>query len=372
MPLKVDVNKSIDLIRNSIDKGINYMDTAGVYHFGASENILDKALKDGYREKIHLVTKSPIFLVRNSEDFDKYSNKQLKKMKTDHFDTYLFHAMNSSALEKLKRFNLLDKMVKARKEGKVQFIGFSFHDTLPVFKDIVDTFSWDVVQIQYNYVDSVIQATTEGLKYAASKGMAVVIMEPLKGGRLANPPREALDIIKKTKIKRTPVDWALQFLWNLPEVSVVLSGMGNLKMSNENCDSADRSEIGSLNKKEIEIIKKIANVYRKNPLIPCTSCKYCLPCPSGVNIPLNFAIMNNIFVEKSKLRLWQYNRDYKKMANSTSKLDKNKSNGNAILCVNCGICLEKCPQSINIPFELKKVRAALSEGKKIRDVYEDF
>lgn len=371
MHLQADMPKSIKLIKSAVDKGINYIDTAWVYHFGASEKIVGSALQDGYRKNVHLVTKSPLFLVNKVEDFDKFLNKQLKKLQTDYIDTYLFHAMNKSGLEKLKKYNLIDKMIEAKKDGKIKYIGFSFHDTLPVFKEIVDFYHWDVVQIQYNYMDTAIQATTEGLKYAAGKGMAVVIMEPLKGGKLANPPAEAWEVMERSKIKRSPVDWALQYLWNLPEISVVLSGMSNLKMLNENCDSADRSGVSSLHEEDLNIIDDLIKIYRKRILVPCTSCKYCLPCPSGVNIPQNFAILNNVALEKSNVRKWLHKRDYKKMANSPEKLDKAKSNGNASLCINCGICLEKCPQEINIPNELKNVHLILKKGKKISDIYKD-
>ena len=371
MPLQADMPKSVKLIKSAVDKGINYIDTAWVYHFGASEKIVGIALQDGYREKVHLVTKSPLFLVNKAEDFDKFLNKQLKKLQTDYLDTYLFHSMNKSGLEKLKKYNLIDKMIDAKKKGKIKYIGFSFHDTLPVFKEIVDFYHWDVVQIQYNYMDTAIQATTEGLKYAAGKGMAVVIMEPLKGGKLANPPAEAWEVMERSKIERSPVDWALQYLWNLPEISVVLSGMGNLQMLNENCDSADRSGVNSLHEEDLSIIDNLIKIYRKKILVPCTSCKYCLPCPSGVNIPQNFAILNNVALEKSNVRKWLHKRDYNKMANSTKKLNKTKSNGNASLCINCGICLEKCPQEINIPDELKNVHLILKKGKKISDIYQD-
>jgi len=372
MPLRADMPKSIKLIKSAVDKGINYIDTAWVYHLGASEKIIGVALQDGYRKKVHLVTKSPLFLVNKAEDFDKFLNKQLKKLQTDYIDTYLFHSMNKSGLEKLKKYHLIDRMIEAKKDGKIKYIGFSFHDTLPVFKEIVDFYHWDVVQIQYNYMDTAIQATTEGLKYAAGKGMAVVIMEPLKGGKLANPPAEALEVIRKSKIRRTSVDWALQFLWNLPEVSVVLSGMGNLQMLNENCDSADRSGVSSLHEEDLNIIDDLIEIYRKKILVPCTSCKYCLPCPSGVNIPQNFDILNNVALEKSNVRKWLTKRDYKKMANSPKKLNKEKSNGNASLCINCGICLEKCPQEIDIPDELKNVHLILKKGKKISDIYKDY
>ena len=371
MPLQADMPKSIKLIKSAVDKGINYIDTAWLYHFGASERIVGSALQNGYRKKVHLVTKSPLFLVNKAEDFDKFLNKQLKKLQTDYIDSYLFHSMNKSGLEKLKKYHLIDKMIEAKKNGKIKNIGFSFHDTLPVFKEVVDFYHWDVVQIQYNYMDTAIQATTEGLKYAAGKGMAVVIMEPLKGGRLANPPAEAWEVMKRSKVKRSPVDWALQYLWNLPEVSVVLSGMSNLQMLNENCDSADRSGVSSLHEEDLNIIDDLIKIYRKKILVPCTSCRYCLPCPSGVNIPQNFAILNNVALERSNVRKWLNKRDYKKMANSPKELNKAKSNGNALLCINCGICLEKCPQEINIPDELKKVHLILKKGKKISDIYKD-
>jgi len=369
MPLQADIPKSIKLIKSTIDKGINYIDTAWLYHFGASEKIVGSALREGYRKKVHLVTKNPLFLVNKAEDFDKFLNKQLKKLQTDYIDSYLFHAMNRSGLEKLRKYHLIDKMIEAKKDGKIKYIGFSFHDTLPVFKEIIDFYHWDVVQIQYNYMDTAIQATTEGLKYAAGKGMAVVIMEPLKGGRLANPPAEAWEVMERSKIKRSPVDWALQYLWNLPEISVVLSGMSNLQMLNENCDSADRSGVNSLHEEDLSIIDDLIKIYRKKILVPCTSCKYCLPCPSGVNIPQNFAILNNVALEKSNVRKWLNKREYKKMVNSPKELNQTKSNGNASLCINCGICLEKCPQEINIPDELKNVHLILKKGKKISDVY---
>ena len=370
MPLQVDMPKSIQLIKSAVDKGINYLDTAWPYHLGASEKIVGIALQGSYREKVHLVTKSPLFLVNKAEDFDKFLNKQLKKLQTDYIDSYLFHSMNRSGLEKLKKYHLIDKMIEAKKKGKIKYIGFSFHDTLPVFKEVVDFYHWDVVQIQYNYMDTAIQATTEGLKYAAGKGMAVVIMEPLKGGRLANPPAEAWEVMERSRIKRSPVDWALQYLWNLPEISVVLSGMSNLQMLNENCASADGSGVSSLDEEDLNVIDDLIKIYRKKILVPCTSCKYCLPCPSGVNIPQNFAILNNVALERSNVRKWLNKRDYRKMANSPKELNQTKSNGNASLCVNCGICLEKCPQEINIPDELKKVYLILKKGKKISDIYE--
>lgn len=369
MPLQVDAGTSIKIIRSGIDKGINYVDTAWPYHFGAGERIVGQALQDGYREKVHLATKLPMFFVRKSEDFDNYLEKQLEKLQTDYLDIYLFHRMNRGEFEKLKDLQLIDKMIEAKERGKIKHIGFSFHDTLPVFKEIVDYYNWDVVQIQYNYMDTGIQATTDGLRYAYDKGIAVVIMEPVKGGRLANPPAEALEIMAAAKNQRSPVDWALQFVWNSPEISVVLSGMGSQKMVDENCASADRSGIGTLNDEDLEIINKLIEVYRKRILVPCTACGYCIPCPSGVDIPQNFAILNNVSLEDRRIRRWLAGRGYGKLARSKKQLKKDDSNGSAVMCIQCGQCLEKCPQQINIPEELKKVHAILGQHKRITDYY---
>ena len=367
--LRAETDESVKIIRSGIDQGINYIDTAWPYHLGDSEKILGHALKDGYREKVKLVTKLPTFLIRKADEFDSYLETQMKRLQTDYLDIYLLHGMDRKHLEKVKRIGLLDKFEKAKEEGLIKHIGFSFHDTLPVFKEIIDYYDWDMAQIQYNYMDTGIQATTEGLKYAHSKGIAVVIMEPLKGGKLANPPKEALDLMKESGINRTPVDWALQYLWNRPEVATVLSGMGSQQMVDENCFSADQSGIGSFTEKENDVIQRVANIYREKILVSCTACNYCMPCPVGVDIPGNFAILNNVSMETSRIMRFMAGRKYKGMESSPKKVDLEKPNGRAALCINCGKCLEKCPQHIQIPDELKKVAAILGKGKKITDYY---
>jgi hypothetical protein len=238
-----------------------------------------------------------------------------------------------------------------------------------VFKEIVDYYAWDMAQVQYNYMDTAVQATTEGLAYAHGKGIAVVIMEPLKGGQLSNPPVEALDIMRAGGNGRTPVDWALQFLWNRPEISVVLSGMGSQRMVDENCASADRSGINSLSPEEEEVIARLAEVYRRKILVPCTACEYCMPCPAGVNIPQSFAILNYVSLENDRLMRWQARRGYGKLVGSKEELNKDNPNGNASLCVACGKCLGKCPQGIDIPGELEKVHAILGRRQRISRHY---
>jgi len=361
--LRAETDESIKIIRYGIDQGINYIDTAWPYHLGDSEKIIGKALKDGYRKEVHLVTKLPMFMVRNSKHFDNYLKTQMKRLQTDYLDSYLFHALDQGHFKKLKRLGLIDKMEKAKNEGLIRSIGFSFHDTLPIFKEIIDYYPWDITQIQYNYMDTCIQATTEGLSYAHDKGIAVVVMEPLKGGTLANPPQEALDIINSTEKKRTPVDWALQFLWNKPEISVVLSGMGSQTMVQENCASADRSGINSLTLQDQHVIESLSEVYSKRILVPCTACGYCMPCPEGVNIPQNFACLNNVSLETRRFRRLLTRRAYRKLENSKKNVDLNNPNGNATLCIECRRCVEKCPQKIDIPKELEKVKKVLGKRK---------
>ena len=366
---KAEEKSSIQLIRHGIDQGINYIDTAFYYHLGDSEKIVGKALKNGYREKVRLVTKLPMHLVRKPEDFEGYLERQLKRLKDDCIDIYLFHALDRNQFEKVEKFGLIEKMEKAKERGLIRHIGFSFHDTLPVFKKIIDYYNWDMAQIQYNYMDTGIQAGTEGLKYGHKKGIAMVIMEPLKGGKLVNPPAEAMQIMKEAKKKRTPVEWGLQFLWDMPEVATVLSGMGSRQMIDENCASADNSGIDLLDREEKKMISRLAQVYKKKIPVQCTSCNYCMPCPSGVNIPENFAILNNTAFESNGLMRWWTKRKYRKLTGSKKKLDKNNPNGNAAICTECNICLEKCPQSIEIPDELKKVDAILGKGRQISDYY---
>jgi len=360
-----DQEASMRIIRSGIDQGINYIDTAYPYHLGESEKVLGETLKDGYREKVHLVSKLFMPLVRKADDFDRYLDIQLERLQTDHLDVYLFHALNVSYFDKVKQLNLIEKMEAAQQAGKIRHIGFSFHDTLPVYKQIIDFYDWDVTQIQYNYMDTAVQATTEGLQYAHSKGVAVVIMEPLKGGTLANPPAEAKAVMDTSPVKRTSVDWALHFLWNLPEVSVVISGMGSQQMVDENCASADTSGIGSLSAKEEYTIAQLAEIYRSKIMVPCTACKYCMPCPYGVNIPQNFALLNNLSSVNGTIRRMSARSGYRKLSGSKTKLDMANPNGNADMCIQCGICVEKCPQRINIPVELEKVHAIMGKHEKI-------
>ena len=371
---KVNETYATEIIRFGIDQGINYVDTAWLYHFGQSERLLGIALKDGYRQKVRLVTKLPMILVKKEDDFDKYLDQQLERLQTDYLDFYLFHSMNQSHFEKMKQLNLVAKMEKAREQGKIKYIGFSFHDTLPVFKEIIDYYRWDMTQIQYNYMDTGVQATTDGLKYAHEKGIAIVIMEPLKGGQLVHPPKEVQAVMARAPAPRSPVDWALQFLWNRPEVACVLSGMGSKKMVEENCASADRSAIGTLTPEESRIIEECAEQFRKKIIVPCTACRYCMPCPSGVDIPQNFALLNNKSFGStgafaSRIVLWLITRNYRRLAKNKRQLAMKKNKGRASLCTKCNACVPKCPQHIGIPDELEKVVAVFERKKSISSLH---
>jgi uncharacterized protein len=368
MAFRVDERKAVAAIRRAVDLGINYFDTAYIYHLGASEKILGMALRDGYRQKVLIADKLPMILMRKPEDFNRFLDTQLKRLGTDWIDFYLLHSMNRAHLRKMIDFKLLEKMEEAKRKGLIRYVGFSFHDTLPVFREIIDQYSWDMTQIQYNYLDTGVQATAEGLKYAHEKGIPVVVMEGLKGGKLSDPPAEAKEIIREASSVRTPVEWAFQFLWNQKEVTTVLSGMNSTSMVEENCRYADRSGVNSLSGQDMEVIQKLVSIYKKKILVGCTACSYCMPCPNGVNIPENFAQLNMANGPKS-LQSWLIRRNYRKLASKPNRVRREAPNGNASLCTDCRACLPKCPQEIDIPSQLKKVDLVLGKRMKIDEVF---
>lgn len=345
---KINEDEAIKMLRYAVDSGVNYIDTAYPYHNGTSEHVVGKALKDGYRERVKLATKSPVWLVEKHEDFHKYLDEQLNKLNTDHIDMYLFHALDKDRWAKLKSLNVFDFVEKAIKDGKINYIGFSFHDDIDTFKEIVDSYPWDFCQIQYNYLDENYQAGVEGLKYASNKGLVVIIMEPLKGGKLAmEPPKEIKKLWKSLHIKRTPVEWAFKWLWNQPEVSVVLSGMSTMGQIKDNIKTASESKVNSLTSEEIKLIDLVKVKYKELTKVGCTSCKYCMPCPVGVDIPRNFTLYNDASL-------------YNDLENCSKMYSHLEDKAKASSCVECGKCEKVCPQHIAIRQTLKEVRKTLA------------
>jgi predicted aldo/keto reductase-like oxidoreductase len=348
---KIEEVEATEMLHYAIDNGVNYVDTAYPYHGGNSETFLGQALKGGYRDKVKLATKMPSWEIKTADDFDKYLDIQLGRLQVDHVEFYLLHALNKDHWPKLRDLGVLEWAEKAIAAGRIGHLGFSFHDTHEVFKEIVDAHDWTFCQIQHNYMDIEFQAGTEGLQYAASKGIAVVIMEPLLGGRLVDPPPRIQELWDTAAKKRAPADWALQWLWNQPEVSVVLSGMSAMPHVEQNVASADVSGVGALTEEELALYDQVRAKYKELTAIPCTQCAYCMPCPNGVNIPRN-------------LRTYNEGKIYDKVeaARGTYRWLSEDQEAGADACIQCGECEEKCPQGIPISEWMPVIHEALGEN----------
>ena len=351
-PSHVDEPQAIEMIRYAIDHSVNYLDTAYPYHEKHSEIVVGKALLNGYREKVKLATKLPSWLVERPDDFDRFLDEQLEKLQTDHIDFYLLHALNSTRWPRLRAREVLNWAERVLSDGRIHYLGFSFHDDFAVFKDIVNaTDRWTFCQIQYNFMDIEYQAGIKGLQYAADKGLAVVVMEPLRGGQLTTKiPKSVAELWESADIRRTPADWALQWIWNHSEVSVTLSGMSTMQHVIENIDSADRSGAGLLTDDELILIEKIREEYRRLAPVPCTNCKYCMPCPNGVEITAILEYYNESII-------------YDNPSASRSLYGSLSEDEQADNCVECFECEEKCPQGIPISEYLKKAHSWLSKKK---------
>ncbi len=341
--------ESVEQIRYAIDAGINYLDTAWTYHGGKSEVILGKAIKDGYREKVKIADKLPHWLCKTKQDMDYYLDAQLERLDEEVIDYYLIHALDGTAWENAKRHGVMDFMNNAKANGKTINIGFSFHGLRDDFKTIIDEYDWDFCQIQFNILDENFQAGAEGLEYARSKNIGVIIMEPLRGGSLAGKLPDAVEkVYKNAPVQRSNVAWALRWIWNFPGVITVLSGMNAIKQIDENIKIAGEAEIGSLTEDELRIVEDAAATFRGLMKVPCTACQYCQPCPKNVNIPSAFTFYNNKYLFKQgfmsrSLYLMQLGDMQERKPALASQ------------CIECGVCVVHCPQNIDIPNELKMV-----------------
>lgn len=359
---KIDEARATRQLRGAIDQGVNYVDTAWPYHGGESELFLGRALAGGYREKVRLATKLPSWMITSRAEMDRYLDAQLKKLNTDRIDYYLLHALNGATWDALNALNVPAFLEEAKKDGRIVNAGFSFHGILNNFRRIVDAYDWEFCQIQFNYLDTKNQAGEEGLRYAADKGLGVIVMEPLRGGNLAlpNPPPAVQALWETASRKRSPAEWGLRWVWNHPDVTVVLSGMNEESHIAENIAVAGDARPNSLSEGELQLIEKVARTYRDIMKVECTGCGYCQPCPVDVLIPICFEIYNNMhmFDIASKASFSYVAR--------TGGILTDKP-GYASQCVQCGECLEKCPQNVDIPSYLEKVAEEL-EGPNINQV----
>lgn len=358
---KIDEEKSSEMLRYAIDNGLNYIDTAYPYHGtgtnegGSSEPFVGRVLAKGYRDKVLLASKLPSWFIESRDDMDLYLNKQLLRLQTDFIDFYLVHALNAGYWKSLSSMGLTSFLDKSRNDGRIRYAGFSFHDdSVDLFKEIIDSYDWDFCQIQYNYLDENYQAGKEGLEYAASKGVGIIIMEPLKGGSLAvNMPPEVSKAFGDVNPERKPVDWALSWLWNHKDVHVVLSGMNTLEQVVENIDIASKALEESMSESELKAISQVKEIMNSKVQVACTSCGYCMPCPEGVDIPHNFSYYNNFHLfDDEKVRV-----NTKIIYNAVLTANQKATN-----CVECGTCEPLCPQNIPIIDKLKDVASTLDNG----------
>ena len=359
---RIDEERAAQQIRHSIDHGVNYLDTAWRYHGGESEPFVGRTLTGGYRERVKVATKLPAWLVKNRADMDRFLDAQLQKLATSRIDYYLVHSLNGNNWDRVAALGVGEFLERAKSDGRIVNAGFSFHGIREDFKRIVDAYPWSFCQIQYNYLDEEQQAGTEGLKYAASKGLGVIVMEPLRGGMLAASPQPpAIDALwREAEGGRSPAEWALRWVWNHPEVNVALSGMNDEAQVEENLRTASNAYPGSLPPAEVDLIGRVARKYREIMKVACTGCGYCQPCPSGVDIPGSFDAFNALHTFGNQEARFLY------VLRGCGALSGQPSY--ASQCSHCRDCVQKCPQGLEVPELLEEVvREFEAEGMGERE-----
>lgn len=353
LPVKAEENNPIDrpeairLIRYAIDHGLTYVDTAYGYHGGESEVVVGQALKDGYREKVTLTTKLPLWKVEKTEDMERLLDEQLGRLEVDHVDFYLAHAVNKNTFEKVRALGLFQFLDDMKAKGKIRYAGFSFHDNAEVFREVIDSYPWSLAQVQMNILDENNQATMKGIEYAASKGIGIVIMEPLRGGALArNVPENIAALYDAMPVKRTPVEWAFRYLYNRPEIITILSGMSSFEQVRQNLETFKEATAGCCDETEKQLFRDVRAAYEARIRVGCTGCEYCQPCPNGVEIPKVFRAYDNASVINDVshfFRRYLETRD-------------------ALKCLECGACEQLCPQHIHIREWLKTIDREAAES----------
>ncbi len=353
---QIDKETTFQHLKQAYDLGVNYFDTAYFYHNGKSEVILGEFIKQYCnREQVYIADKLPGFMVTKSEQIEKYFNTQLKRLNTNYIDYYLMHMLDSmETWNRLKKLGVIDFIEEKKKIGQIKHIGFSFHGRVEDFIEILEDYKWDFCQIQYNYLDENYQAGVRGLKRANELGLGVIIMEPLRGGSLAQKaPDQVNNLFAKFPQKRSAAHWSFRWIMNQPEVSVVLSGMNDSEHIEENVKVSIESTIGCMSEEETTLIKEVVEIYRQVMKVPCTGCNYCMPCPFGVDIPTTFADYNaKYFARASRISRFQY------LARCEGVLGNDKSG--ADLCDGCNKCISHCPQNIAIPQKLKEAHKSLN------------
>ena len=362
---RIDLEEAEREILLAFNSGVNYFDTAYVY--GGSEAALGEILeRNNLREQVKIATKLPHYLIKSKAGMERLFQEELKRLRTDHVDYYLMHMLTDvDTWEKLKALGVEDWIAEKKASGQIRQIGFSYHGNTDMFCKLVDAYDWDFCQIQYNYLDEHAQAGRRGLQYAHSKGLPVIIMEPLRGGKLVGMlPKKAKDIFASYPVKRTPAQWGLRWLWNQPEVTVVLSGMNSMEMVQENIDTASDVQIGEMGPEELELYARVVEAINENVKVGCTGCGYCMPCPKGADIPGIFATFNRWHSENKNSASWEYIQCHAFRKTSTA----------ASNCVGCGKCEQHCPQALPIRKHLKDAAAVLEtpKYKVIRKAIEVF